>query len=206
MFNALDIIEVAVMPEEIRLLATIRHTDGPHLLFSVNASDASLFIPGLSIKFIQAAEGGLYVCGSTVVNRRDNLVVAKTGRPQLMQRRRSKRLPCDLAAYYQNGLSIADLTALPNDQMNAGHVYDLSLGGAQIYVPKIISAQTNLGIRICLNANEKINVEAIVIRCGIAETHVEIEHVVLPNVIALRFCSVARFDQVQLHRFLTALD
>ena len=206
MFTTQDVIEVTVLPEEIRLPVTIRHTEGPHLLFSVNASDASLFQPGISIQFIQAAEGGLYLCESTIVNRRDNQVVAKIGRPQLLQRRRSKRFQCDLSAFYQKGCSLADLPPIQNDQMDIGRVYDLSLGGAQVYISEILFAQTDIGMRICLNESEKINVEAVVIRCIKAEIPRKSEEFMLPNVIAIRFCSVSRFDQVQLHRFLTSQE
>ena len=202
MFQAQDFVEVTLLPEELRFAATIRHSDGKHLLIALEAQDSLLCRPGGLIQLAQPIGEGLYVCDSTIVNRRDNLIVAKMGNPQLLQRRRARRFDCDLPARYKFDVSLAALAQMPGETMEIGRVRDISMGGAKLYSAAEISAQAALGIRIHLSVKDKIEAEGGVVRCTLTDTPVQNADGGFPYVIAIRFGCVSRIDQVQLHRFL----
>ncbi len=202
MFQAQQFVEVTLLPEELRLAATIRHSDGQHLLIALDAQDAALCRPGASIQLTQPIGEGLYVCDSSIVNRRDNLIVAKMGNPQLLQRRRTKRFDCDLPARYKMDVALAGLGEMSGDQMAVGRVRDISMGGAKLYAATQLSEQAALGLRIHISVKDKIEAEGNVVRCTLTDTPVQNADGGFPYAVAIRFGCVSRIHQVQLHRFL----
>ncbi len=203
MFETQELVEVTVLPDDIRLRATIKHIEGQHLLFTVAPADAPMFKPGTTVQFMRPHLGGLYVCDATVVNRRDTMVVAKTEVPQLLQRRRARRFHCDQEMYYRSGISLPNLMESENSNLEVGRIYDLSTGGAQFYSSAILFANTPIGVRIYLSPTDKIHAEASVIRCTKAARPVQFAEILLTHMVAIRFGCVPRYDQVQLLRFLT---
>lgn len=205
MFDASEFVEVTLMPEEVRLPATIRHSDGQHLLISVDPKEAALIVPGANVQLVQTVDGGLYQCNSQVVNRRDNMFVTKIGNPQLLQRRRTKRYDCAIKTHYRLNVTLAEMQDLPEDKLEIGRIHDLSQGGAKMAVGMLICANAPLGLRIPLNEKDIIHAEAHVVRCTLSKEPVKTADGVLEYAVALRFGSVPRIDQVQLHRFLLQL-
>ena len=205
MFDAMEFVEVTLLPEEYRLPATIRHSDGKHLLISVEPAEAALIMPGAQVQLVQTVDGGLYQCHSTVVNRRDNMFVTKIGNPQLLQRRRSKRYDCAIPTPYRLNAPLAEILGLPDSDCELGNIHDLSLGGAKMAVKTLICANSPLALRIRLNDKEIIHAEGGVVRCTMLKEPVKTPEGVLEYAVAIRFLSVPRIDQVQLHRFLLQL-
>ena len=205
MFDATEYVEVTLLPEEYRLPATIRHSDGQHLLISVDPKEAPLILPGAQVQLVQTVDGGLYQCTSFVVNRRDNMFVTKIGNPQLLQRRRSKRYDCAIPTPYRLNVSLTEMQATSDTDCELGNIHDLSLGGAKMAVKTLICANSPLSLRIRLNEKEIIHAEGNVVRCTLLKEPVKIPDGILEYAIAIRFGCVPRIDQVQLHRFLLQL-
>lgn len=205
MFDATEFVEVTLLPEEYRLPATIRHSDGKHLLISVDPGEAALIVPGAQVQLVQTVDGGLYQCNSMVVNRRDNMFVTKIGNPQLLQRRRSKRYDCAIPTPYRLNVTLAEIQNTPDADCELGNIHDLSLGGAKMAVKMLICANSPLALRIRLNEKEVVHAEGSVVRCTMLKEPVKTPEGALQYVVAVRFGCVPRIDQVQLHRFLLQL-
>ena len=206
MFDATEFVEVTLLPEEYRLPATIRHSDGQHLLISVDPKEAPLIVPGAQVQLVQTVDGGLYQCHSLVVNRRDNMFVTKIGNPQLLQRRRSKRYDCAIPTPYRLNVPLAEIQAAPDEDCELGSIHDLSLGGAKMAVKSLICANSPLALRIRLNEKEIIHAEGSVVRCTLMKEPVRTPAGNFDYAVAIRFGSVPRIDQVQLHRYLLQLS
>src|SRR5579885_1290823 len=100
MFSAGEFVEVTVLPDQFRMSGTIRQTDGEHLLITVEPANAQHIQVGTQVQLVQSIKAGLCQIETTVLNRRENRFVVKSTRPELLQRRRTERFPCDLPARY----------------------------------------------------------------------------------------------------------
>lgn len=211
MFQANEVVELTLVEENIRLCATIRHTDGQRLLIAVEPQDAPHIVPGQQIHLVQALPEGLYLVDTQVVNRRDNLFVAQMRTPQLIQRRRNPRADCDMPALYGLNLTLAALAELRPGEAEKGIVRDLSQGGLRMLTKELICAQAVLGISFTLADNEigdngepsgVINVEASVVRCSLLEPPEPAEQGTLEYAVAVKFARVTRIDQIRIQKFL----
>ena len=201
MFSPREFVEVSLQPDEYRLGATIRHVDGQHLLIAVAQEDAALIAPGATVHLAQVGDGGMYQFETSVINRRDNMFVAKMGRPELVQRRRFARLACNLEAGYEPKLTLLQLQQASLADMRSARAMDISMGGAKIAVGELVMANATLGARVALSEAELIDTEVSVVRCSAQEPPIATPTGNLPFLIAVQFLNVSRIHQVQLHRF-----
>lgn len=201
MFDTGQYVEITLVPNNLRLAGTIRHTDGQHLLIAVSPSDSALLQIGMAVHLVQSSLAGMYQLETRVMNCREGLFVVKRERPQLLQRRRSVRLQCDLEGLCWRDYALEDDLADKKTESDPVIICDISLGGAQVLSKVILCKGQLLTLAINFTPSERIMAEVSVVRCGLLETP-DPQHPNHRYRVATQFTRVSRINQVQIQRFL----
>ena len=198
MFRAGDKVEITVLPDNLSFMSKIQFADKQHLLMTCAPDKVDCLRSGANIHLIQVDEGNFYQIQSFIVRCDGRNFVVPIMPPQLIQRRRTPRLQCTLPAHYE--IVGAKQEGIPEGE--PAMLTDISLGGARAYFESTVIPNSVVTIDIQLNEDERIEVEAQVLRCTQTQPVKYTDGRNLPHQVALRFMQVSRLHQVMLQRYL----
>ena len=202
MFAEKEMISIEALSEKARFNGVIQLVSERYIVLACHPNDAALCQEGTTIRLSQANDGVLFQFDTKVAKRQANSVFVPRWTPEIVQRRRSVRIQCDMSARYawvKPGASGAE--PVSEEEFDA-HLRDLSVTGAKADVMQAAMIDTPLRLRICLDgADEWISVEAIVLR-AMLRPPTEPNAAQFPYQVCFRFTAMSRMDALTLTRLI----
>lgn len=190
MFGVGSFVEVT-LPGGARLGGTIRYTDGRQLLVTYQPEEGITLQAGMPVALAQMVHDGLYQIKTAVFCCQKNGLVVPLLPPQLIQRRRSKRLECYLSAWI-----LSETETQPKEPVQ---VCDISMGGFKCYLYSPVAVGSIPTLEIELGEETSLSVSARVLRCVRRAGGSGQEFAFQAG---MQFHHISRLHQIHLHRFL----
>lgn len=201
MFRVGDKVEITVLPDNLSFTSKIQFADKEHLLMTCAPEKTDCLRAGANIHLIQVTDGNFYQIQSFIVRCDGRNFVVPLMLPQLIQRRRTPRLHCNLPAHIQ----IVGAKSEGDPDGEPVILTDISLGGTRAYFEKVTIPNSVVIVNVELSEDECIEAEAQVLRCVQVPSVKYTDGRELPYQAALRFTHISRLHQVMLQRYLLRL-
>lgn len=202
MFQVNQIVELMFPANPRPRVCTICAEGQDTLTLACEEEDVHRLAPGNEVRLTQVLGNNVYQMCARILECQGRHFTVPKDQPQLIERRLSRRIACDLEAFYRHDLLIPLKVRENQAETGKARILDLSMGGALLYAEQLLPIDVKFELYFCLDGEATIQVSAETLTCMPLKANRKACFSNLYYEVAVKFADLSRVAQVQIQRYL----